>query len=420
MKLSAFGEKFTARTGILDLMDDLGQAMAKKDPNLHMLGGGNPASVPAIEKVLRDRMRELLKSPKSFDRMIGVYDAPKGKVELIDALVTEFNNLYGWNLTPANIAITNGSQSAFFCLFNMFAGKMPSGDLRRIMLPLTPEYIGYADQGIVPDMFTSNRPRIERLDRHSFKYFVDFDSLEIGPEIGALCASRPTNPTGNVLTDAEVLRLSELAVERGIPLMLDNAYGAPFPNILFEQINPIFAEHIILCLTLSKVGLPAARTGIVIANEEVISAISAMTAIMSLASGGIGASLVHKLVSSGELVRLCQNDVRSFYETRAHDAIAHLHACMDDSLDYYVHKCEGSMFLWLWFNDLPVTTAELYERLKARNVLVIPGHHFFPGFEGEWRHKHQCIRVNYALDPKSVNAGIQIIAEEVSRAYKEE
>jgi valine--pyruvate aminotransferase len=420
MKLSAFGEKFTARTGILDLMDDLGAAMARPSKELHMLGGGNPASVPAIEKVLRARMEELLKSPKAFDRMLGVYDAPKGKVELINALVTEFNNLYGWGLTPANIALTNGSQSAFFCLFNMFGGLSSKGELRKILLPLTPEYIGYADQGITPGMFTAGKPRIARLDRHRFKYFVNFEELKVGPDIAAICASRPTNPTGNVLTDAEVQHLSEIAKERDIPLFIDNAYGAPFPNIIFEEVNPIWDQHIVLGLTLSKVGLPAARTGIVIANEEIIRAISSMTAIMSLASGGIGASLVHTLVSSGELVRLCREEVRAFYETRARDAIAHVHDCFDDGLDYYVHKCEGSMFLWLWFNDLPITTAQLYERLKARGVLVIPGHHFFPGYQDEWRHKHQCIRVNYALDTKSVNIGIKIIAEEVARAYRED
>lgn len=37
-----------------------------------------------------------------------------------------------------------------------------------------------------------------------FKYHVDFEHLTIGDDIGAICVSRPTNPTGNVITDDEV------------------------------------------------------------------------------------------------------------------------------------------------------------------------------------------------------------------------
>jgi len=38
-----------------------------------------------------------------------------------------------------------------------------------------------------------------------FKYHVDFSQLQPGDDIGALCVSRPTNPTGNVLTEDEII-----------------------------------------------------------------------------------------------------------------------------------------------------------------------------------------------------------------------
>ena len=79
---------------------------------------------------------------------------------------------------------------------------------------------------------------------------MDFDKLEVTPDIAAICASRPTNPTGNVLTDAEVSRLSDIARENGIPLIIDNAYGAPFPGILFADATPYWDEHVILTLSL--------------------------------------------------------------------------------------------------------------------------------------------------------------------------
>jgi len=88
-----------------------------------------------------------------------------------------------------------------------------------------------------------------------------------------------------------------------------------------------------------------------------------------------------------------------------------------EDLDYYIHKPEGTFFLWLWFKEMPITCQQLYERLKARRVLVVPGHYFFPGLREEWRHKHECIRVNYSQAEAVVREGIKIIAEEVRKAY---
>jgi valine--pyruvate aminotransferase len=84
-----------------------------------------------------------------------------------------------------------------------------------------------------------------------------------------------------------------------------------------------------------------------------------------------------------------------------------------------VHKPEGALFLWLWFPDLPISSKELYQRLKHRDVLVLSGHNFFPGLEEEWQHQHECLRVTYTQDAEVVRRGLQAIAEEVSRAYAE-
>ena len=74
-----------------------------------------------------------------------------------------------------------------------------------------PEYIGYANQSLGSEIFESVKPRIELIGDHDFKYRVDFDSLRVGDDTAAICVSRPTNPTGNVLTDGEVSHLAELA-----------------------------------------------------------------------------------------------------------------------------------------------------------------------------------------------------------------
>jgi valine--pyruvate aminotransferase len=199
MNLSKFGEKFTRRAGITELMDDLGAAMAGND--MLMLGGGNPAHIPAVQQRFRQRMEQILAEPNSFETMIGNYTGSRGHAAFIEALAELLHEQFGWAIGPENIALTNGSQNAFFCLFNLFAGEMPDGSKKKILFPLAPEYIGYANAGLSDNFFTAQRPTIEMLDDGLFKYRVDFNHLKIGDDIGAICVTRPTNPTGNLMTD---------------------------------------------------------------------------------------------------------------------------------------------------------------------------------------------------------------------------
>jgi valine--pyruvate aminotransferase len=221
-----------------------------------------------------------------------------------------------------------------------------------------------------------------------------------------------------VLTQEELARLSELAVANQIPLIIDNAYGTPFPNIIFTDARPIWNDNTIVCMSLSKLGLPAVRTGIVIASPEIVRMISHVNAVMSLAPGSLGAAIATDLIRSKRILNLCRENITPFYLRKGQRAIEQLAAELED-VDFHIHKPEGAFFLWLWFRNLPITCAELYERLKARGVLIIPGHHFFPGLDEPWKHKHECIRLNYAADEEVVRRGIDIIADEVKRAYAE-
>ncbi|HSO10613.1 MAG TPA: hypothetical protein VLR45_11535 [Desulfoprunum sp.] len=86
-------------------------------------------------------------------------------------------------------------------------------------------------------------------------------------------------------------------------------------------------------------------------------------------------------------------------------------------LPYRIHKPEGAMFLWLWFEGLPLSSLDLYRRLKRRGALVVSGHYFFPGLKEEWRHRQECVRVTYSQNDQDVANGIAIIGREVRKAY---
>jgi valine--pyruvate aminotransferase len=417
MNVSKFGRKLAVPSGIGQLMDDLGEAEWAEHEVL-MLGGGNPAHIPEVQHELRRSMTALLAAGNRFERAIGSYDPPAGNGEFTAAIAHLLRDRYGWALGPENVALTNGSQSLFFILLNLFAGEYEDGTAKKILFPLVPEYIGYCDVGLSEGLFTTRKPRIERLDEHTFKYYIDFEGLRVADDLGAICVSRPTNPTGNVLTREELERLNRLALGRGIPLILDNAYGPPFPNIVFAQAEPLWNENMIVCLSLSKLGLPGVRTGIVIARREVIEMVARVNAVMSLAPGGIGPALLTDLVGTSRIIALGRDIIQPFYRTKMQEALALIHRHFA-GLDYRVHQPEGAFFVWLWFPNLPITSQQLYERLKQRRVLVIPGHHFFPGLTEPWPHTHECLRVNYAQEHRVVAAGMEAIAAEVRRAWEE-
>ena len=416
MKLSRFATKFTTRSGILNLMDDMGAAMAAGD--MLMLGGGNPGRIPEVEVMFRQRMQRILDTPDEFEHLIGNYGPPAGDKAFREALAALLSRTYGWNVTAQNIALTNGSQSAFFMLFNLFAGECSDGSLRKILLPITPEYIGYADAGLIDDLFVSARPRIEQLGEHSFKYRVDFDALSMNDDIGAVCVSRPTNPTGNVLTDGEIEKLLAMCRGSDVPLIIDGAYGTPFPHLLFSDAKPIWNPQTIVCLSLSKLGLPGLRTGIILADEWIIEALGGINAIINLATGGAGAALAMDMVRDGTILDVSKDVIRPFYQHRAMQAIRTLNDALQGT-DFSIHKPEGAMFLWLWLKGLPISCEALYERLKQRGVLVIAGSYFFPGLKDIWEHPDECIRITYSQDWTSVEKGLHIISEEVKRAYAE-
>lgn len=416
MQWSSFGERFTRNTGSLELMEDLGEALTAESSAL-FLGGGNPGKIPEIQERIQARLAAIAADAEVADRLLGNYAHPKGELRFRQALARLLGREYGWQLTAENIALTGGSQAGFFLLFNLLAGMFPDGSRKRVLLPVTPEYIGYADQGLSESLFVARQPRIEERADHLFKYRIDLDGLTVTDDIGAICVSRPTNPTGNVITDAELAALDELARAADVPFIIDNAYGQPFPGIIFVDAEPIWNENVILCMSLSKLGLPGVRTGIVVAREEIVDALMRMTAVMSLAVGSVGPVLVEDIVESGEIIEWSRNFITPFYREKAEFAVNVLKHELE-GLPFRIHVAEGAFFLWLWLPGLPITSAELYERLKQDDVFVISGHHFFPGLETDWPHRNECLRISFAQSETVVADGMRMIAAEVRGAFE--
>lgn len=415
MKFSSFGARFSGRSGTRDLMDDLG-AVAREPGRWINLGGGNPSTIPQLQ-TLFDEALAAIGGARGWSALYGGYDSPRGYAPFLDALVELLNARFGWQLDARHVMTTPGSQASFFMLFNLFGGLDADGRRRHVLLPQAPEYIGYTQSGFDDGLLRACRSAIELVGEDRFRYHIDFDALRIDDDdVAALCISRPSNPTGKLATDAEMTRLAELAAACDLPLIVDGAYGLPFPGITFDEASVRYDARTVLCLSLSKFGLPGVRTGIVIAAPPVIEALVGMNAMLNLAPNPLGARIALEVMRRHDLLVLSRDVVRPHYAARSRLAQA-IATRAFEGLPFRMHVSEGAIFLWLWFPGLPVAADEIYARLRARGVLVIPGSHFGPGLAAPWPHLDECLRVSYAQPEAVLEAGFGAIAEEVRRAF---
>lgn len=408
--LSDRGRRMTGDSGIHALMLDLAQA---GEPGVCMMGGGAPARIPEAEAVFAARFREVAEDGGLAKALLGTYCPPHGPAAFRETAAEFFRRECGWAVGPEHIAVSGGGQSAFLQIFLLLGGAR-DGRFRKILFPIAPEYIGYADQGMDEGMFLACRPVIRETGPRRFRYEIDFEAVERALRSGGVAAvalSRPTNPSANVVSDAELERLSDLAAAHGVPLVIDNAYGLPFPGVVFDEATLPFREHWILSVSFSKLGLPGLRCGLVIAEPRFIEAFATMNAISHLSPGNLGPAVAGPLLASNDVTRLAREVIRPFYKARCERALALLDAALPDGVDWSIHEPGGAFFLWLRLRDARFKSRALYERLKRAGLIVVPGDYFFAGSDPDWGHRQECIRLSYCLQEPDLERGVGILAE---------
>jgi valine--pyruvate aminotransferase len=419
LALSQVGNQMSNLTGVRAIMKDIQETLAaRKGEEFINLSAGNPVILPEIEQMWRDYTQELLDS-KDYGEVVCRYGSSQGYQPLIDAIVTDFNRRYGLNLTARNVLITPGSQSLYFYAMNAFGGTTAAGQMKQVVLPLSPDYTGYGGMAIVSDSVLAYKPTLD-IDaaNHSFKYRPDFSQLQIGENTGCVLFSRPCNPTGNVLTDEEVQKIAALAANYDAPVLIDSAYAPPFPSLNFTEMTPIFGDNILHCMSLSKAGLPGERIGIALGSEKFIGILESFQTNMCIHSSRYGQAIAAKAIASGRLADLATSVIRPYYQHKFTVLESGLAKFMPQDLPWFLHRGEGAIFAWMWFQDLPMTDRDLYQALKQVGVIVVPGNSFFPGLREDWAHKQQCIRISLTASDADITTAMERLATVVTQVYQ--
>ncbi|MBG1241370.1 valine--pyruvate transaminase [Nostoc sp. NZL] len=417
--LTQIGAQMSNLTGVRAIMKDIIETLrAGAGQQFINLSAGNPLILPEVEQLWRDCTAQLLASPE-YGEVVCRYGSSQGYAPLVEAIANDFNKRYGLNLSDRNILITPGSQTLYFYAVNSFGGYTPSGELKEIVLPLSPDYTGYGGLSLVPKALTAYKPTLD-IDEaaHRFKYRPDFSQLSITENTGCILFSRPCNPTGNVLTEDEVRKIAALAAPYNLPVLIDSAYAPPFPALNFTEMTPVFGDNILHCMSLSKAGLPGERVGIAIGDEKWIEVLECFQANISLHSSRYGQAIAALAINSGALVEISHTVIRPFYQNKFTVLETSLEQAMPKDLPWFLHRGEGAIFAWLWLQDLPISDWEFYQQLKQVGVIIVPGSSFFPGLEEEWAHKHQCFRISLTGTDEEIATAMQRLAKVAQEAYK--
>ena len=416
--LSQFGSQMSQLTGVRAIMKDIIETLSNSDGKEFInLSAGNPVILPEVEQLWRDCTQELLDSDE-YGEVVCRYGSSQGYAPLIEAVVEDFNARYGLSLSDRHILITGGSQALYLYAANAFGGRTVSGELKQVVLPLSPDYTGYGGVSLTPESLMAYKPTLEiDEEQHRFKYRPDFSQLQINERTGCVIFSRPCNPTGNVISDEEVTRIANLAASHNVPVLVDSAYAPPFPALNFTDMTPQFGDNIIHCMSLSKAGLPGERIGIAIGDPKLIQILESFQTNACIHSSRYGQAIAAKAIASGKLADLATQVIRPHYQRKIEILENTLDAAMPD-IPWYLHQGEGAIFAWLWLQDLPMTDWEFYQKLKQVGVIAVPGSTFFPGLKEDWQHKQQCLRISLTATEAEIAEAMKRLAKVAQQVYE--
>jgi 2-aminoadipate transaminase len=360
-------------------------------PGIISFAGGlpSPKTFPvsefriACEKVLRDD------GPAALQ-----YAASEGYGPLREMVAA----MLPWNVDPAQVLITTGSQQGL----DLVAKVLIDTDSR--ILVETPTYLGALQA------FTPMEPQVESVA--SDAEGVDVDDL--AAKAAATSTSGAArflyvlpnfqNPTGRTMTEARRAALSKRAAEIGLPLVEDNPYGdlwfdAPPPAPLTAR-DP---EGCIYLGSFSKVLAPGLRLGFIVAPKAVHPKLLQAKQAADLHSPGFNQRMVAEVMKDGFLDRHVPT-IRALYKSQRDAMLAALKRELQ-GLDVQWNTPDGGMFLWA---RLPqgMSAIELLPKAVDKGVAFVPGAAFYAG-EADPR----CLRLSFVTATvEQIDTGIAALA----------
>jgi aspartate/methionine/tyrosine aminotransferase len=332
---------------------------------------------------------ELLREvPESTERLFKQelgYPQSNGTPELRQAI----SNLYP-GTTPDHVLVTNGTSEAnFLSIWNL----VDPDDEVLLMLP------NYMQIWGISRGFRGNVRTFQL--REEKQWHIDLE------EVARLATKRtklivvcnPNNPTGTILTDAEMNGLANIARNSDAWLLADEVYQGAERQV---KRTPSFwgrYEKAIITNGLSKAyGLPGLRIGWIVAPPDLIARLWSYHDYTT-----IGAGMISNLLATIAL----SPAVREKILTRTKKILQTNYPVLQDWIRSHAElfsmvEPQAGAIAYFRYN-LTVNSTQLVERLRdEKSVLVVPGDHFGMG---------RYLRIGYGSPVEYLSAGLERIAD---------
>ena len=328
---------------------------------------------------------------KNFSR----YTAVPGIPEVRKAIVERHAADFGSNFAVDECVFTTGGKLA---LFNAIQVLVDHGD--EVVLPV-PYWVSFKD---IIEYAGGKVVYVESDEREDFRITAKMIEAAITPKTKAIILNTPSNPSGAVVSAADLEAIVRLAHARGIYLLLDECYayltytGKPVSGGTFTDCK----EHVVILGSLSKTyAMTGWRAGFALGPKQIISAMSKLQSqSTSNATSFVQKAAVAALTSSQQ----CVSEMRADFLKLRDQVLAGLKTipgitCSVPQGAFYVYPNVSAFFGKGGLKTASDVAAKL---LNEARVVVVPGEAF-----GTAEH----IRISYAASAGVVDEGVKRMRE---------
>ena len=318
------------------------------------------------------------------------YTVVSGIPDLRQAIIERHTADFGSTYTPDEAIFTTGGKLA---LFNAIQVLVDHGD--EVILPV-PYWVSFKD---IVQYAGGKVVYLETSEAENFRVTADAIEAAITPKTKAIILNSPSNPSGAVVSPADLERIVRLAHDRGIWLLLDECYvylqytGALVSGGSFTDCK----DHVVVLGSLSKTyAMTGWRAGYALAPKPVI---TAMTKLQSQSTSSTASFVQKAAVAALRGPQECVAEMRADYLTLRDETLGRLKeipgiTCTVPEGAFYVYP---NVSAYLGKAGVP-TAMELSRRLlNEAHVVTVPGEAF-----GTDHH----IRLSYATSHADVEEGL--------------
>lgn len=318
------------------------------------------------------------------------YVPNQGIQPLLNALAQKMRDYNGMSyVTEDNIHVTFGAGQALLLAMETI---LEAGDEVIVPTPCFPNYFGYIHMAGGVSVIVETR------EENEFRVTAEDIKAKITPKTKAIMINSPCNPTGAVLTEADIREIAKVALEHDLIVISDEPYEA----IIYDGQKsfsigsiPEMQDHVITVNSFSKsYAMTGWRIGYIVAPSNV-------RAQMTLLQESMGSSVTAACQKAAcEAILGPQDSVEKMkaeYENRRNILVEGL----NEVQGFSCIKPGGAFYAFPNVKSFGIPSQELAVKILDKvQVLATPGSAFGAGGEG-------YLRFSYASSEEVIREGIK-------------